>query len=429
MPPVTLAQVARLTERLYKPGIYRIGLSAECPLWALIPKFGDFFERTYTLRNRYGKNPSGSASFAISRSTAGPSPYGSFELTRVHDYITVQLDNETMRAMSRNMERLVTYVKEECDSAFERAHQRISHNLYRNHGGSVAQLIAAGAGGGTQTITVRDPASLINVFPGMYLGTSPTDGTSGAYDNNPQIVTALNRETGTITTSAVTWDDDGGFADGDHLIPDGDFGLKMSGLAAWVPESDPSDTFFGMERGNDPVYLGGIRYVAQPGSPDGTIVRTLVNAAGRGMKHGAKISHIMMHPEDYAAYLNEVNQKVEIQVMAHIGFSDPANTKPIYVDVGIVGVRQMLPTGPAVVVPDPQCPKNIFWMLDMRTWGYYGLDGTGPDWLVPDGGQRFQRMVYDDLDAAEAQIGWYGQIGCTAPGCNIRVNATNVLPQ
>lgn len=427
MPPVSLTDVTRITERLYKRGIHRIGLGKKTPLWSVMPKFADFYEETYTLRNRHGLNPSGSATFQSARDGAGASPYGAFALTRVRDYINIQINNETMEALSRDMERLVSYVKEECDSGFEKAARRVNHNLYRDHGGAIFQLLAAAAGGNTNTITVRNPETLINVFRGMRLVSSNTDGTSGAVDANATVVSALNRRTGTITTAAASWDVVTGWSDGDYGFPEGDFGLKLAGLNRWLPPTDPTDTLFGQPRIEDPTYLGGVRYTAQSGAPDGSIVRTLINAAAYGQRFGAEPSHVFMHPEDYGYFLNETNQKVQYPVPAHVGFKDPTNKVPIMIDVGIVGVTVMLPTGPAIVVPDPDCQKNVFWMLDMRTWGYYGLNNTGPKWLVPDGGQRFVRMTYDNLDASEATLGWYGQVGCSAPGCNIRVDATLVL--
>lgn len=423
------AHVSRIAERTYTKGIYRIGLGVDTPFWSTIPKFDDFYELTKELRNRFGLNPSGSATFAESQTDAGASPYGNFALDRVHDFITMRLMDETLMAYSNDMDRLITYVQEETDSALERSTRRINHNAFRNTGGAVLQLIAAGAGGATQTITVRDPENMINVFPGMRLVSSDTDGTSGAVDANPQVIASLNRSTGTITTSAASWDATipGTFADGDRIFPVGDFGLKMSGLDTWVPASDPTTTLFGMDRSIDPIYLGGVRYEAQPGYPDGNIQRTLINAASLGRRHGARASHVFMHPEDYGIYVNEADNKTEYPVPAHVGFKDRTNTDPIYVDVGIVGLRLHLPTGPAAVIPDPDCQKNTFWMLDMRTWGYYGLKHKGPHFLMADGPNRFRPATHLGQPAWEANIGWYGQIGCAAPGCNIRVDARNVL--
>ena len=425
MTAVALSSISQILERLYGRGITRIGMGKEAPLWSMIPKHSDFYEQTYTLRNRYGRQPSGSRLFATARSRAGASSFGSFQLTRNRDYLTIQFEGETLRATSNDSRRMVTYLKEETDAAFEKAARRMNHNCFRNYGGAIAQVASGGA---TQTITVTAATrgALIGITPGMYLVSSNTDGTSGAVDANATIVSAVNRTAGTITTTAASWDAITGFSDNDYIFADGDFGAAMYGLDSWVPSSDPGATsFFGQDRSLDPTYLGGIRYTASAGDPDGTIERSFINAAAEGVIHGARPDTVFMHPLDFAIFSNELAARIEYDtVKGRLGAMGDTEAE---VDVGITGVRIMLASGPAMVVPDPDCQRNVAWMLDMRTWGFYGLGMTGYEFDTLDGGGKFLRMSQSDVDGVEANMLIYGQIGCSAPGCNIRVDLSAVL--
>lgn len=425
MTAVPLSAISQILERQYTRGIKYIGLGKKTPFWSRIPKYDNFFEETLDMRNRYGLNPSGSRDFANSRSNAGASPFGNFRLTRAYDYLTVQFEGQTLRAARKDAKRMVSYLTEETDSAFGKMARRINHNLYRNAGGALGRIVS---GGNTQTITVYDRAALIGVFPGMRLVTSNTDGTSGSVDANPTNVASVDREAGTITTdAAVSWANAaGGFSDDDYFFAQGDFGLAMTGADAWIPASAPGATlFFSQNRALDPVYLGGVRYVAQSGDPDGTIARALQNAAAEGSIHGAEPSECFMHPLDFVKFSLEVQGSVTtVNLKGRLGaYDDDENT----VDVGISAIRIMLPTGPCDVMPDPDCQRNVAWMIDMRTWGWYGLGMTGPEFLTHDGGNKMLRMSADNVDGVEGHIGYYAQIGCSAPGCNIRVDLTNVL--
>jgi hypothetical protein len=422
---ITIADVDAIVEDVYDRGIHYIGLGPEAPLWSRIPKRADFKEQTLYTRNRYGRNPGFARSFTVARSRAGASPFGRFGVTRANDFGSLQFENEALLALGEDAERDVSIVKEEGDSVLERSVQRMNDAMYKNQGGWLARITS---GGNTQTITVTDRTHLINIYPGMYLVSSNTDGTSGAVDANPTLVTQVNREAGTITTSAaVSWDTAaGGFSNSDYLFAQGDFGNSFYGLPSWVPSSAPSDTFLGQNRALDPVYLGGVRYTAQNGDPDGTILRTLNNAASEGRIHGAMPHDIFMNTLDYGAFLNELGDRVvyDYDVKARVDYKNGADVE---ISVGITGVKVALPTGIATVIPDNHCPRNVFWMLDMRTIMFHGLKTPGFMWVQTDGNAKFMRKNADNQNAIEATYWVCGNLVVHSPGCNIYVDATLVL--
>lgn len=422
---IAIADVDAIVEDVYDRGIHYIGLGPEAPLWSRIPKRADFKESTLYTRNRYGLNPGFSRDFTTARARAGASPFGRFGVTRANDFGSLQFDNEALLALGDDAERDVSLVKEEGDSVLSRSTQRMNNALYKNHGGWVARI---DSGGNTQTITVTDRTHLINIYPGMYLVSSNTDGTSGSVDANPTLVTQVNREAGTITTSAaVSWDNAaGGFSDDDYLFAQGDFGAAFYGLPSWIPASAPSDTFLGQNRALDPVFLGGVRYTAAAGDPDGTILRTLNNAATEGRIHGAMPSDIFMNTLDYGKFLNELGDRVvyDYDVKARADYKNGADVE---ISVGMSGVKVALPTGIATVIPDNHCPRNTFWMLDMRTIMFHALKVPGFMWVQTDGNAKFMRKNADNQNAIEATYWVCGNMVVHSPGCNIYVDATLVL--
>jgi hypothetical protein len=420
---IAITDVDAIVEDVYDRGIHYIGLGPEAPLWSRIPKRADFKEQTLYTRNRYGRNPGFARSFTVARARAGASPFGRFGVTRANDFGSLQFENEALLALGEDAERDVSIVKEEGDSVLERSVQRMNDAMYKNHGGWIARVASGGA---TQTITVTDRTHLINIYPGMYLVSSNTDGTSGAVDANPTLVTQVNREAGTITTSAASWDAVTGFSDNDYIFAQGDFGASFYGLPSWIPSSAPSDTFLGQNRALDPVYLGGVRYQAAAGDPDGTILRTLNNAASEGRIHGAMPSDIFMNTLDYGVFLNELGDRVvyDYDVKARVDYKNGADVE---ISVGMTGVKVALPTGIATVIPDNHCPRNVFWMLDLRTIMFHGLKTPGFMWVQTDGNAKFMRKNADNQNAIEATYWVCGNLVVHSPGCNIYVDATDVL--
>lgn len=427
--PVTQSMVDRIIETKYKGKIAELGYGKDTPLWSLIPKRGDFREETLMLRNRYGLNPSGSHTVATARSRQGASSYARFGLTQSKAYGSVAFDGMTARALvAGDTKRAIDIVSLEVESQAMHFGRRMNRMMYQNHGGSLGIRITSG--GNTQTITVyaEHRERLINVHPGMYLVSSNTDGTSGSVDANPTVVSAVNYETGTITTSAaVSWDNAaGGFSNDDYLFPQGAFGAAFYGLDSWVPSTAPTGTFLGQSRAANPVLLGGVRYTASAGNPDGTILRSLSNAAIEGKKWGARPDVIMMNIDNFGALINEIEGRIEYtSALARRG---GYGEKEAEVDVGIMGVRVTLPTNPGcMVVPDNDCPRNVAYMLDFRTIAFHGVGMTEPEWLDPAGHGRWHNMLSDDIDGMEALMGIYGNLGIESPGCNIRVNIAAVV--
>jgi hypothetical protein len=74
--------------------------------------------------------------------------------------------------------------------------------------------------------------------------------------------------------------------------------------------------------------------------------------------------------------------------------------------------------GEIQIVADRKCPSGVTYGLQMDTWVFASL-GPAPRFLAA-AGQDGVILDYN-ADSVEFRTGYYGQLGCYAPGHNIRV--------
>jgi len=215
------------------------------------------------------------------------------------------------------------------------------------------------------------------------------------------LVSAVNRSSGIVTINA-TYTSSGTIAANDYLFCNGDRGAKLKGLDAWVPSSAPdSTTFFGVNRAVDTVRLGGNRY-------DGSalpIEEALIEGAARAAREGAKIDHYFVNYDTYSELQKALGAKVQyvdLKATAEVGFR---------------GIQINGPRGPITVVPDQNALSDCAFGLQLDTWKLYSL-GKAVRVIDTDGLQMLRQA---SSDGVEVRYGFYGQLGCRAPGYNIRV--------
>jgi len=412
----TIADATEIAKTLYHGVVPEIGFT-DTPFWGMLPKNENFFGLNKAFSSRYTKTPGASKTYARSRTRAGASAFGRWTVTRTEDFVTMQIEAQMYEALGNEEGAQTNYVEEESTSAFDHAVQRIERNLFRNAGGAVARI---SDDGDTAVLTVTDPADLVGLDVGQYVTTSNTDGTSGSDDGFPQEITGIDRVAGTLTTDAASWDVDGGFSDNDYLFVDGDFGLALSGLDAWIPPQNPTSAlFYGQDRSIDVQRLGGIRYTAQAGEPDGSIERALVNAGVLAHNLGGRTSHIFMNTLDYGVFLNDLGNRARVHITPGQGIDGKK------LEVSYSGIKVQLASGTAVVYPSRHCQRYTAWLLDMKDLQWCGL-GKTPRFFDLDGGKWF-RMSADDVHGLEAYLYWYGQFVVKSPGCHVRVDLTELF--
>jgi hypothetical protein len=377
------------------------------PLMALMPKMEQFGGRNLPIPLIYG-NPQGrSATFtnAQTRGAATNSLIDAFTLTRVKDYSIATIDNETLEASKGNPNAFMEAATTEIDGAINSLTRSLAISQYRDGSGQIGQLLAEPTEASPFVITLKEPSDVTNFEVGMVLvayaaltgGSAKTsDGTDDEW-----VIAAVNRSAGTITLTG-TYNSSGTLAANDYLFVEGDRGLKLSGFEAWLPASAPGATaFFGVDRSIDVTRLGGQRYDAS----NVPLEEALIEGASRVAREGGKIDHFFMSYDKYAELEKSLGSKVQyvdLKVTADIGFR---------------GIMINGPRGPIKVIPDQNCPGNRCFGVQLDTWKLYSL-GKAVRVIDTDGLQMLRQA---SADGVEVRYGFYGQMGCRAPGFSINI--------
>lgn len=381
---------------------------ADNPLFALMPKYESFGGRKLPIVLIYG-NPQGrSANFAKAqtRGAATNSLVEGFELTRVKDYSIATIDNETLEASKGDPNAFMEAATTEIDGAINSLTRSLAIAQYRDGTGWIGQLNAEPTeNASTFQITLKNANDVTNFEVGMMLvaWSATSGGTQRTSDGSDAdwVVAAVNRSTGVLTMTG-TYNSSGTLAANDYLFVDGDRGAKMAGLEAWVPATAPGATlFFSVDRSVDPTRLGGLRL-------DGSalpIEEALIEGASLVAREGGKIDHYFMNYSKYSDLEKSLGSKVQyvdLKINAEIGFR---------------GILVNGPRGMIKVLPDQNCPSNRVFGVQMNTWKLYSL-GKAVRVIDTDGLQMLRQA---SADGVECRYGFYGNVGCNAPGYNINI--------
>ena len=361
------------------------------PFLAMISKYEDFGGENLKLPVKYGIPMGRSATFADAVSNKTASQLKAFLLTRKADYAIASIANETIEASKGNANAFIEAATFEIDGAIEAATRSLAVSLYGDGSGSIGVVGAlATTTASNDTVTLATIQDITNFEVGMQLN-------FGTATANKKI-DSINRDTGVFILDAAS-----GATTTEAIYVDGDKDNMLTGLGGWLPSSAPgsTDSFFGVNRSSDSTRLGGIRF-------DGSslpLEEALIGAAARVAREGGKPDVCFINYNNFGDLEKALGSKVS------------------YVDVKVnpeIGFRGILihgPRGPIKVVPDQNCPNGVAYMLQMDVWKLYSL-GKAPKILDSDG-LKFLRE--STADAVEARIGYYAQLGCRAPGFNVRV--------
>jgi len=321
-------------------------------------------------------------------------------LTRVKDYSIADIDNETLEASKGNANAFLEAATVEIDGAIHSAARSLAIAMYRDGSGVIGQ-IAATTTLSSQVIQLQDLESVTTFEVGQQLAASAS--TTGSVRSGTLTVTNVDRDLAQVTCSAPLNTGIPAIAANDYLSVAGDFGLKLSGLDAWLPATAPApgSSFFTVDRSSDASRLAGIRF-------DGSampIEEALVSAAARAAREGGKPDHCFLSYTNFANLEKALGSKVQyIDLKANA-------------EVGFRGMIINGPRGPIKVIPDQNCPSYVAYMLQLDVWKLYSL-GKAPKILDTDG----LKMLRDaSSDSVQIRVGYYAQVGCRAPGWNVRV--------
>jgi hypothetical protein len=313
------------------------------------------------------------------------------------------IDNETIEASKGNANAFLEATAVEIDGAIHSCARSLGISMFRDGSGWIGQVSAEPAEAATTVITLKEAEDVTNFEVGMRLNiwSAKTGGTQRNTDGSDTswLVTAVDRDAATVTLDDA-YTSSGTIAANDYFFVEGDRGNKVKGLEAWIPDVAPvgGDSFFGVDRSVDASRLAGIRKTGT----DKPIEEALIDLASRIAREGGKPDYCFMNYEKFSNLEKSLGSKVQyvdLSVNAEIGFR---------------GILVHGPRGPIKVVADQNCLPDRAYMLQMDTWKLYSL-GDAPKILSSDGLKMLREA---SADAVEVRIGYYGQVGCRAPGFN-----------
>lgn len=372
------------------------------PLLAMLKKSKDFYGDVKPIPLQYG-NPQGvSATFATAQTNVYGAEYARYQLTRTTMYGVGQIAGEAIEATQNNKGAFVKLFDREISTLLHQLGRDWHTHLYGNGGGALGQVGSVS----TTDVTLSNIEDVVNFEVGMEIASSEADGTSGSVQSGTATITAINRDTGVLTTDSNWTSQIASLDADDYLFREGDFGAVLTGTRGWVPDSAPSATaFFGLDRTTDITRLGGVRY-------DGSAVsieEAIQTGAARLARQGAlaKPSHLFMHPDRYNDLCISMGSKIQY-VNHSVG------------KVGFDGVKMACgPAGYVDVFPDYACPDTRGMLLKMDTWEWCGL-GECPEIIQQDGLRVLRQAA---ADGVEVRAKVRGNLACFAPGynCNIQL--------
>jgi len=282
----------------------------------------------------------------------------------------------------------------EIDGAFQAITRSLAISEYRDGTGSIG-IIGTVVGA---DVTLTRPADIVNFEIGQTIKSSTSPGVGEQAGDI--VIAAINRSTGVITASGNWSAGIATIANGQSIHVAGDFNKKISGLAAWIPLTDPGATpFFGVDRSVDVTRLGGVRKDVS----SLPIEEALIDVDALLVREGGTPDYCFLDTQNFANLEKALGSKVQF-----------INVKDEEGIVGFDGIAIHGQKGKIKVIPDQNAFSDRFFMLQMDSWKLYSL-GMAPKLLKSDG-MEFLRVSNDD--AVEVRVGLYGQQGCNSPGWN-----------
>jgi hypothetical protein len=373
--------------------------------YALAPKHEKFPGRNLPIPTKFG-NPQGrSADFSIALGNVGNSQYEDFVLTRKKDYSVYRVDNETLES-SEGEGAFMEALTAEADNAFQESARSVAIAMWRNGTGSRGAISAA-SNVGTATITLANINDISNFEVGMKLQASAADGGALRSAGATVTVVAVNRSTGTITASGNWSAGIAAVAAGDFLYQHGDAAngganVRIDGYEAWIPRTDPTSTLFlGVNRSVDVTRLGGIRYDGSAQNPE----EALVDMLALMCREGANPDYVFQHTSDFANVEKSLIGKA-VYDMAKVGDEGK---------IAFRGIRIAHPKGSSLLLGDQNAPSGRILPVTLKTWKLCSI-GKAPKLLKYKTTNTY--LTETTLDAIQGRVGFYGNLGCWAPGKN-----------
>jgi hypothetical protein len=381
-PGATASTAAHLTKRYYlKNPILPTDLAKqEHVLVSMMKEVSNYFgeDAFYSFHHTNPQAVSGKFTTAFTQSeTEASSPDGEqLRMTDATQYGRITVDGKAILKTKNSQVAFAKLWRGASEGTFQTMGTRMARSMYGDGNGVFGQRASISS----NTITLAGAHTARNFERRMTLTAGPNaDGSSLRAGSTT--VTKVNLADNTITVadaSAIT-----SFANDDFLFAQDSEGPLYNplGLEGHVPLVSPpsGESFRGIDRSDYPERMAGIRLANPTGSLEENLglAAILVDSNGPGK---AKCAF--------------VNSRAAWSMATRLGAKTSIQEFKRTVKYGFQKFRILTPAGVIEVYPDPDCPRDRFWVGD--TSDLYWHHSDKPIHIIRDDGNSTTRMTGHD---------------------------------
>lgn len=400
----TLDTVANILKEYYDDTDVESFLLTDSPTLAILNKRTDFKGSQMPMPFMYAPTGGVSPSFSAAQAAKADASEEKWDLTTHDLYSLFSLDHKAVDQAKGNAAAFVDLVESRADAAMAAYKILLNKYIFGNGGGSLGVIESRTA----TTITLTQRSAMHAFHRNSQIQPATTDGLSGAVINDIQTVTAVDRQTRTLTVAAA---DATNYQATNQVFIRGGFGNVFRGMSAWLPGSAPSaTTFFGVNRTLDSRMYGTIRTATMLGD-DSSFEEALISLCADVADQGGNVNYLVMNTRLYRVLVKQLGSKVEYDKVSATRSNGEEDASISFRTVTLQGE-----TGVVKVVADRNCPYGLVYALDTHN-GNTGMISTGPlmKFLTyEDDDSKFMR--HGSENAMEARIGGYMQMFVRTPG-------------
>jgi hypothetical protein len=388
-------------KELYDGQLPELMIYQDRPTLAMLTKMKNFGGRNYPIPVQYAVNQGRSVDFATAQANASANQFAEFLLTRSKDYAVGYITNELLLAATNDRESFIRSASNIVDGTIQSATASLASAIFRSGTGSIGQIGSISTG----VITLADKSQITQFEKNMTLQANATDG--GTPRAAVGYVIGRNAAAGTITVSATFGGAAGtpsGWAANDYLLVQGDNNLKLKGLAAWCPSVAPTsgDSFYGVDRSSDSRLYGMYQDLSAE-----SIEEALTDGSMLLSQEGGTPDVAVVNFNSFSALEKSLGSKVQ--------YTDMSKGEVNFRGIVVNGSKKTIK-----VFPDKDSQGLTAWLLQTNTWTLATL-GDAPMILRYGSGDNAEMLRVYNADQAEVRVGYYGALGCSAPGWNMQI--------
>lgn len=403
MTSLAISDISTALKEKYPSGLPEDQMYETSPFMAAVRKDRESLaSRSVHVPLKYARPQGASATFATGRTNMVGSKWKGFDVTPTNYYGFAQVDGDVAaRAKAKNDGSFVDAVDEEIQGGIYTLGRQACRLFWGSGSGSLGQINAT-SNVSTDTITLANPSDIRFFEVGMVLKADDVDG-GGTVAAGSVTVESLNRDTGTITVTAATWDDAAGIptvAVSWYLFREGDYDAVIKGYEAWIPRTAPTSTlFFGVDRTPDSRLYGQRTDFSSYGIEEG-----LKRAVERLIREGSECDFGVLSSVDY------LNMELAMGTRCV-----PTTVKAYKSDMVFDAVSVGLAGKKITIMMDPDAPVGRFMAGQLDTWTLGSLGPSLVNFNDTDGNQILRTTT---TDAIEVQLVIRWGLWCNAPGKN-----------